>query len=153
MAVDDPTQPFDNQSEEQKALIAALRQIAETLSQVVKKEADGTRSLVMALGSTLSGLTAGGDLKGTYPSPALAAAIATAIVWSGTIEFSGTLNHSGALLGLLGANPTVVQTGYTAFANLVTDRTLDADATSTAELADVLGTLIEDLKTKGIIKA
>jgi hypothetical protein len=47
--------------------------------------------------------------------------------------------------------PTAVQTGYTTFTNLTTDRTCDADATSVAELADILGTLIVDLKAKGII--
>lgn len=41
--------------------------------------------------------------------------------------------------------------GYEEFANLTADRTLDADATSTAELADVLGTLVESLKNIGII--
>ena len=35
--------------------------------------------------------------------------------------------------------------------NLVTDRAYDADATSTAELADVLGTLIADLRAQGIV--
>jgi hypothetical protein len=31
------------------------------------------------------------------------------------------------------------------------DRTLDADSTSTAELADVLGTLINDLRDRGVL--
>lgn len=44
-----------------------------------------------------------------------------------------------------------IQTGYTTFSNLSTDRTLDADATTVDELADVLGTLIEDLKAQKII--
>jgi hypothetical protein len=35
--------------------------------------------------------------------------------------------------------------------NLVTDRTYDANATSTDELADVLGTLLTDLRAKGIV--
>jgi hypothetical protein len=35
--------------------------------------------------------------------------------------------------------------------NVTTDRTLDANSTSTAELADVLGTLITDLKERGIV--
>jgi hypothetical protein len=35
--------------------------------------------------------------------------------------------------------------------NLSTDRAYDANATTTAELADVLGTLLADLKEKGII--
>jgi hypothetical protein len=45
------------------------------------------------------------------------------------------------------------QTGYTTFSNLATDRTCDANATTVEELADILGTLIEDLKANGIISA
>lgn len=41
--------------------------------------------------------------------------------------------------------------GYATFLNLTTDRTLDADLTTVDELADVLGTLIEDLKSQKII--
>lgn len=79
---------------------------------------------------------------------------------------NGTVEAGRGVLTLIGASgvrmnggfgfgtaPTAVQTGYTTFANLATDRTCDADATSTAELADILGTLIEDLKAKGIISA
>ena len=36
--------------------------------------------------------------------------------------------------------------------NVTTDRTFDADATSTAELGDVLGTLIADLRTMGVVE-
>lgn len=43
------------------------------------------------------------------------------------------------------------ETGYQEFANLTSDRTLDANSTTTDELADVLGTLIESLKNIGII--
>ena len=35
--------------------------------------------------------------------------------------------------------------------NVTADRTLDADSTSTAELADVLGTLINDLRDRGVL--
>jgi hypothetical protein len=52
-----------------------------------------------------------------------------------------------------GGTVGVAQTGYTTFTNLTTDRTCDANATTVEELADILGTLIEDLKTKGIISA
>lgn len=41
--------------------------------------------------------------------------------------------------------------GFTTFANLTTVKTLDANSTTTAELADVLGTLIEALKDAKII--
>ncbi len=44
-------------------------------------------------------------------------------------------------------------TGYTTFANLSTVRTLDADATTLDEVADALGTLIEDLKNTNLISA
>lgn len=36
--------------------------------------------------------------------------------------------------------------------NVTPDRTFDADSTSTAELADVLGTLISDLREAGLIR-
>jgi hypothetical protein len=39
---------------------------------------------------------------------------------------------------------------YTA-TNVTTDRTFDADSTSTDELADVLGTVIADLQAKGVL--
>lgn len=35
--------------------------------------------------------------------------------------------------------------------NVTTDRVLDADSTTLAEVADVLGTLITDLKERGVI--
>jgi hypothetical protein len=76
----------------------------------------------------------------------------------------GTIETGAGVLTLVGAGgvrmnggfgfgtaPTAVQTGYTTFTNLTTDRTCDADATTVAELADILGTLIVDLKAKGII--
>lgn len=42
------------------------------------------------------------------------------------------------------------ETGYI-MTNVTTDRVLDADSTTTAELADVVGTLVDDLKAKGIL--
>lgn len=56
-------------------------------------------------------------------------------------------------VGFYGTSPVAQTTGYTTFSNLSTDRTLDADSTTTEEVADVLGTLIEDLKATGIISA
>ena len=47
--------------------------------------------------------------------------------------------------------PTATQTGYTAFANLTTKRTVDVSTASLADVANILGTLVQDLKTKGII--
>jgi hypothetical protein len=42
-------------------------------------------------------------------------------------------------------------TGWTSFTNLSTDRTCDANATTVDELADILGTLIVQLKAKGVV--
>jgi len=56
-------------------------------------------------------------------------------------------------IGFFDVTPVGQPTGYTTFANLSTDRTLDADSTTLAEVADVLGTLIEDLKSLGLIGA
>ena len=63
-----------------------------------------------------------------------------------TIRDDGGFAFRGGTVGL-------AQTGYTTFTNLTTDRTCDANATTVEALADILGTLIVDLKTKGIISA
>ena len=47
-------------------------------------------------------------------------------------------------------NSTASPDFYTV-SNLTLDRAYDADSTTLAEVADVLGTLITDLKNKGII--
>ena len=44
-----------------------------------------------------------------------------------------------------------VRSGVYTVSNLTTDRTYDANSTTTDELADVLGTLITDLKVNGIL--
>lgn len=67
--------------------------------------------------------------------------------------FMWEASGSAAMIGFLGTTPTARQTGYTTFTNLTTDRTCDADTVLVAELADIVGTLIEDLKTKGLIAA
>jgi len=59
----------------------------------------------------------------------------------------------GAEIGFHGVTPVAKQTGYTTFGNLSTDRTLDCHSTTLEEACDVLGTLIEDLKAKGLIGA
>lgn len=61
-----------------------------------------------------------------------------------TVRDDGAFAFKGGTVG-------VAQTGYTTFGNLSTDRTCDANSTTVEELADILGTLIEDLKIKGLI--
>jgi hypothetical protein len=70
-----------------------------------------------------------------------------------SVEIDGDLNHDGSNVGFYSTAPTSQATGYTTFSNLNADRTCDADSTTVDELADILGTLIEDLKSTGLIAA
>jgi hypothetical protein len=62
-----------------------------------------------------------------------------------TIRDDGGYAFSGGTVGL-------AQTGYST-SNVTSDRSFDANSTTLDEVADVLGTLIADLITKGIIAA
>jgi len=53
-------------------------------------------------------------------------------------------------LGFYNATPIVQPSAYTT-SNVTTDRTYDANATTLDEVADVLGTLIADLKSLGLV--
>lgn len=53
----------------------------------------------------------------------------------------------------IGVAPTAVQTGYTAFTNPATTRTCNTATVTLQQLAQIVGTLVEDLKTKGVISA
>lgn len=55
-------------------------------------------------------------------------------------------------LSFWGASPVVQSTGWSV-SNESTDKSFDASATTLSEVANVLGTLIEDLKTYGILGA
>ncbi len=46
------------------------------------------------------------------------------------------------------ADPGVIADGFSV-SNVTTSRTLDADTATTAEVADVLATLLQDLKQRG----
>lgn len=56
----------------------------------------------------------------------------------------------GGALGFFGVTPAAKVTTYSA-TNVTTDRSYDANATSVDELADVLGTLISDLRGYGLL--
>ncbi len=60
------------------------------------------------------------------------------------VRDDGAFTFFGGALGL-------AQTGYTTFSNLATLRTGDADTLTLGQLSDIVGTLILDLKIKGII--
>lgn len=56
-------------------------------------------------------------------------------------------------LGFWNATPVVQNTGWGSITNVTTDRVYDANATTVDELADVLGTLIAQLVSYGILGA
>jgi hypothetical protein len=58
---------------------------------------------------------------------------------------------SGERLGFYGATPAARPAAYTP-TNVTPDRSYDADTVAVAELADVVGTLIADLQTLGLLQ-
>lgn len=67
------------------------------------------------------------------------------------IEIDGVLNHDGATIGFFGVTPAARASAYT-ITNALTDRAYDANSTTIDEIADVLGTLIADLKLYGLLQ-
>jgi hypothetical protein len=59
---------------------------------------------------------------------------------------------SGNTIGFHGVTPVARSTGW-AVSNVTSDKTFNADSTSINELADVLGTLINELVNKGLLGA
>lgn len=69
----------------------------------------------------------------------------------GDLEIDEDFNHDGTLIGFFGTAPVVQVSAYTP-TNVSTDRVYNANSTSVDELADVLGTLIADLQTYGLLQ-
>lgn len=79
------------------------------------------------------------------------AADSVKIVSSGDIDISGgNIRAATALFGVFGSSQGQ-PAAYTP-TNVVTDRSYDANSTTLAELADVLGTLIADLQGYGLLQ-
>jgi hypothetical protein len=66
-------------------------------------------------------------------------------------DIAGDLKHTGGHVGFFSVAPVVQPAAYTP-TNVTPDRAFDADSTSLDEVADVLGTLIADLKAYGLLK-
>lgn len=62
-----------------------------------------------------------------------------------------TIGSSASTIGFFGQSPASRPSAYTT-SNVTTDRSYDADVTSVDEIADVLGTLIADLKNLGLLQ-
>lgn len=67
------------------------------------------------------------------------------------VRINGSFEATGGY-GFGGQTASAIQTGYTP-TNVTTTRSFNADSVTLDDLADVVGTLIEDLKTKGLILA
>lgn len=91
------------------------------------------------------------DLSYDSTNQALSLASGTNLIISTT---TGTKIGTGTnqLIGFWNATPVAQSTGW-AMSNVTSDKVLDANATTLDEVADVLGTLIDQLKTYGILGA
>lgn len=68
-----------------------------------------------------------------------------------TPTLSGDLSHTGTKIGFFSTAAVVQAAAYTP-TNVSVDRSYNADTVAVAELADVVGTLIADLQTYGILQ-
>jgi hypothetical protein len=66
------------------------------------------------------------------------------------VRIDGVLEHTGSTLGFFGTAPTTKPSAYT-LTNVSTDRSYDANSTTVDELADVVGTLVADLQSMGLV--
>lgn len=69
----------------------------------------------------------------------------------GILYLDGDLDHNGANIGFFGTAPVAQAAAYTP-TNVTPDRSYDANSTTLAEIADVLGTLIADLQAYGLLQ-
>ena len=118
-----------------------------TSKQIISTLATGTKPLDVSSTTMCTNLNAdqvdGYDLNQdvtTSGSPTFA-----------TLTLSGDLNHDGSNIGFFGTAPAAQAAAYTA-SNVTTDRSFDADTVAVAELADVVGTLITDLQSYGLLQ-
>lgn len=97
-----------------------------------------------------AGIMLGGDAQ-WYRSASNIMRTPDSVVIDGSLELKGALNHDGANVGFFGVEPAERAAAYTP-TNVTPDRAYDADITSLDELADILGTLIADLKLYGLLQ-
>jgi hypothetical protein len=124
-----------------------------TFGQTTSFSGSSTTGFTSALARSVT-FSHGIDVSGqsTFRGSGTTSATTALLVQNSTPTANFTIRDDGGY-AFRGGTVGVAQTGYTTFTNLTTDRTCDANATTVEELADILGTLIEDLKTKGIIAA
>ncbi len=95
------------------------------------------------------GLLLGGDAQWYSDSGVMRTPDAVHV--DGSIELDADLNHDGSNIGFFGTAPAAQAAAYTP-TNVSTDRSYDADTVVITELADIVGTLIADLQTYGLLQ-
>lgn len=126
-------------------------QVGSSASTTDRLVLDSSGQLRLPATGTSGGLVIGGDTS-MYRSASSTLRTPSSFVVDSNLTVSGnaSVGGSGASVGFYGVTPVPRQTGYVV-TNATTDRTYNADATTINELADVLGTLISDLKNTGVI--
>lgn len=124
--------------------------VASTLassSGVVRCQANGASGFTIGVSNdtNLSRISAGLWGAGTGAAGSFAGSLKLT-----DIDIQGALKHFGSTIGFYGVTPVARSASYT-ITNSLVDRAYDADATTLDEIADVLGTLIADLKLTGIV--
>lgn len=102
------------------------------------------------VGVLCNGIAASGAGSNTIAANTFGPSLTTAISTDGANSAGSNFIVANNLNGNTNALHATDLPAYTV-TNLSTDRAYDADATSDAEIADVLGTLITDLKAAGIV--
>jgi hypothetical protein len=107
--------------------------------------------LALPVTGSTGGISIGGDTS-VYRSAADTLRTPDSLVVDTDLTVSGdaTIGGAGGGVGFYGTTPVVQSSAYSV-TNVTTDRTYNADSTTINEVADVLGTLIADLKATGII--
>jgi hypothetical protein len=130
---------------------ADLFRIGSTDSPTDRMVVSAAGQVSMPVTGSAGGLVIGGDAN-LYRSAADTLRTDDNFSVGGNLTVTGSISVGGAAstLGFYGATPVARSATYTA-SNVTTDRTFNASATSLTELANVVGTLIADLKNMGLI--
>ena len=130
---------------------ANLVQVGSSSSATDRLTLDAAGQLALPVTGSSGGIRIGGDTD-LYRSAADTLRTPDSLVVDTNLTVSTDVSLAGASgkVGFYGTTPVVQSSAYTT-TNVTTDRTFNADSTTLNEMADVLGTLISDLKATGII--
>lgn len=134
-----------------KLLRAATLEIANNLTVPGNLAVTGTSALTGKV--TASGAM---DVAGLLATAA-AVTVGTTLVVSGAstvedIEINAAFNHDGSTVGFYGVTPVTRPSAYTV-TNHTADRVFDADTVAVEELADIVGSMLIDLNSQGLLNA